>query len=383
MIRLIIILLLSAGLVPALSAAGEPSVDELKKELTRTKAELAVLKAEADLAKKRKELQDLVDGRDPEEPVSGEPAACGTQAAPKQTKPVPLMKKLKAATDGPNVFFHTGVRVLTPYKLDYGTHKLSSDSTTTGGFLEIVASNIWTWQPGYIQQSWEGHNRAYQAKHGVGLEEYDWQPLFTKNLDEGWDYHARLSFDFGADKEASAATITGSGDVGAEVAVTKHLARGWTPGGAWSVGPGISIGMVTDRQARQVHPSLFAGVNTSASFLIGEKEDRFALLRLGFGWARVDGIEYDDPMQDTIRFDGNVPLYNAAWRPAAEAELWWPMGESGQLTAGARIYGHPRHSASRLDQWTLYLGARLDIPSALGALNPAKKAKPGKAGEAE
>lgn len=286
----------------------------------------------------------------------------------------------RKAKAGDNVFFHSGVRVLTPYTIDATTKKISSSSTQTGGFMEVVASNLWTWQPEYMAQSRDAFERdplsARQRNEHADtsvLPDYAWQSLMHwDNYDEGWDYLGRLSFEFGADQELTAATITGSGDVSAELAFTKNLARGWTPNGAWSVGPGASIGAVTDRAARIVHQSLYTGVNTAASFMVGDK-NRLALLRIGFGWAKVDGVRYDETATDpdVIVFNGSVPDYENKWRPAAEAELWWPLADAGHVTAGARIYGD-----NKPDQWTLYLGVTLAIDKALAALNPTKTEKP-------
>lgn len=388
--------LLLLFMLPVLPAAfpAEKTAKELQAELDLTKAKLAVADAKLALADAETALKNLTPdapggavaggSKRGTQPPAGSGSAGGKRDNPGDTTPAPDPAKTypPGASGGPAMFFNTGVRVLNPFKIDPATHKISSSSPQTGGFLEIVASNIWAWQPEYIFQS---RNQAVKGRKASlakvakapltedqlasesALLDYDWQSLTSMDLDEGWDYQARVSFEFGPDAQPSAATVTGSGDIGAQFSFNKHVSRGWTPNGAWSVGVGGSIGAVTDRASRRVHRDIMAGVTSTSSFSVGDSK-RLALLRIGFGYANIDNVRYEDADKDLIKFEGTVPQFESHWRPATEAEVWWPMGDAAYLTLGARIYGH-----GKPDQWTLYLGTTIDIPQAIASLNPTKK----------
>lgn len=369
----------------ALSAqAAELTLEEAKKEIELTKAKLAVAEAKLDLAAKQTAL-DKLQGKSPGR--AAEPAQDETTAsAPPKPDPKPItaeqakINKLPAFSwaevnkEGSDLFFHAGTRVVAPYTIDQTTKKLSTEGGDLGGFLELVYTNTWAWKPANIQSSLAGDQWAKRwqgdllKSKGASI----FLNPFKADWDQSSDFSARLSFEYGNEETASVGTVTGSGDFGAEVAGNKHFFQGYTHDSAWSVGLGGAIGAVTDRKTRSIHPRFFGGLVANISRVIESDEGktkRLALLRLGFGYARIDNLKLDptDPTGETVLFKGSLPVYERKTGPAAEAELFYPVGKAAYVTVGARLYGEMDPSP-----WSLSLGYTIDPIEALKGFIPEK-----------
>jgi hypothetical protein len=391
-------LLLITGLA-LVARAAEPTIESLQKDLNLTKAQLKVAQAEIAETKAKQALaaakaalkkidptvkddpdaEVTPDGTEepatvtpkPNEPRTNSPAP-GTRTQEAVAK-LPAFSWRQVDKKGTDLFTHTGTRMIAPYKIDTTTRKLTTDGGRLGGFLELVYSNTWAWQPDSVAASlatgeqWKGDWTDNKLN---GDSAGSWVNPFRSDWDRTADFSARMSFEFANGGTASVGTVTGSGDFGAEVAGNKHILQGYGDNSVWSLGVGGSVGGVTDRNARQVHPRFFGGLVANIGRVIevdSDKTKRMALLHLGLGFARIDNVVFDptDPTKGTILFDGAAPLYRRKTGPAAEAELFFPVSKAAYATVGARFYGQMDPSP-----WSLSLGMTVDLVGAIKGIVP-------------
>jgi len=373
---------------------AEKTVAELEKELAVAKAELAVLKAETDLAAKKAALKSLQDGAGAtgagpateSGPEEAPPKKAGPAAPPVTATTEDLQKYLPASftwrqveKSGTDLLWHAGTRVVAPYTIDPATKELKTDGTRLGGYLELLYSNTWAWQPDGAAASiaygadpalpggsqWNGswkNTKLLSDSDAVLVTPGQW---FT-DPDDTVDYTARVSLEFANGAERSAATVTGSGNFSGEVAVGAHFLQGYAKNTLFTLGVGGAVGATTDREARRVHPRYFAGLVGKLSRVVdvdGKGKKRLALAHLGLGYAQVDNVQFDpaDATKTHLLFDGPVPRYRHSRGPALELELFYPLSDANYAYLGARVY-------DRTDpgQWSLTLGYSFDLVQFLG-----------------
>lgn len=408
-----LILLAAALALGATARSAERTVAELEKELALAKAKIAVLEAEADLAAKKATLTTLqgnkADAPKPSKPVgakddktSGGPERVKKPSSDVTTETEDLRKKFLPSSfewrevrkTGTDLLTHAGTRVIAPYAIDKDTRELKTDATRLGGYLEVVYSNTWAWQPDGAASSIAWGARGAQGKP---CEKSQWQNSWKdKKLlsdsdavwvsphrwfcdpDDTTDYTARVSLEFGKGAERTASTITGSGDFNGEIAFNGHFLQGYATNTLFTLGLGGSAGASTDREARRVHPRYFAGLVGKLGRVIdvdGKGKKRLALAHLGLGYAQVDTVRFDpgDATKTHVIFDGPVPRYRRSRGPAMELELLYPIADANYAYLGGRVY-------DRTDpgQWSLTLGYSFNFVEFLGSFqsksNPAEPA---------
>lgn len=388
--------------------AAEKTVAELEKELALAKAEIALYKAEADLAEKKAAWKKLKGEKadDPTAKPAGDTSKETPTPKPPETPTVlttteELREKYlpssfewrKVEKSGTDLLTHAGTRIIAPYTIDTTTRELKNDSTRLGGYLEIVYSNTWAWQPdgaassiaygvdldprppggSQWKESWKNH-KLLSDSDAVFVSPRRW---FT-DPDDTTDYSARLSLEFANGGSATASTVTGSGNFSGEVAADAHLFQGYATNTLFTLGLGGSVGASTDREARRVHPRYFYGVVGKLSRVISvddKGKKRLALAHLGIGYAHVDNVQFDpaDATKTHVLFDGTVPSYRRSKGPALEFELFYPISDANYAYLGARVY-------DRTDpgQWSLTIGYSFNLVDFLGSFksksNPAEPA---------
>ncbi len=280
-----------------------------------------------------------------------------------QRKRIPM---LQVAEQRPSHdYAQLGTRLLSPYKLTVrettaetataddpvGTKHFLISSEAPELRLYFELGYLWSWvsEPTAVQQMFP---------HPKDPEKYFIASLRPDN----WNFQGRISFQFDSSKEASVNTIMGYGDVNTEISFDKPFLFGLTTDGAWTLGPGGSLAATSDRQGRTIHLNYFAGPVLNLSMgapegmgMVDDKKHRLKYFRMGLGWSRLDHIVYKPGSTEEIIFDGNIPKYEASWSFSMEAEMRYPLGDSGMLTAGARLY-----SGIKPSPWVLYFGYTVD-----------------------
>jgi hypothetical protein len=305
----------------------------------------------------------------------------GVAAKPKAQKDT--LTEPKAGPFTEHAFFHGGARMLSPYTIvrdpaDPGANIIQSQNSRTTAFLEFVYCDIWAWRDDRVQYTRDQMKVRYEKDYPgktASVADRTWEAPTLSDPDvlcdwaHGWDFTTRLGFNFGADKQASAAAIAGSGDINAEVSLDRHLIRGWTQRGNYSVGLGGSAAATTDRSALRVHPYYLVGPSFTVAIadpLSPGDHPRKALIRMRAGPAWIDSVEYADRQRGTIRtVRPDLPYYAARPSKALEAELYYPFNEQSLLTIGTRIFDGVDPSP-----WSLYLGVTMPIATLADSITP-------------
>jgi hypothetical protein len=410
-----------AFILPSTRSA-EKTVAELQTQLAVAEAKIAVLEAQAALAQKQAALAALQpgDAANPTTPPKTGPKEspapqANPPAPPPKTPPAPIhttvtedLRKLLPNSFswwwdvdkfGTDLLVHAGTRVLAPYTIDKSTGELKSDGTRLGGYLEVLYSNTWAWQPdgaassiayGANEELYGGSqwNPSWKNKKSHGnqlLSDSDttWiSPLRWKDdADDTIDYTTRFSFEFANGADRSASTITGSGDFSGEVAFDAHFLQGYATNTLFTLGLGGSIGASTDREARRVHPRYFGGLVGKLSRVIHKDgKKRLALAHFGLGYARIDNVRFTDDAKTHVKLDGPVPRYEAIDGATLEFELFYPVLDANYAYVGARLL-------DRADpgQWSITLGYSFDpfelFKGFQSSSNPSESKDAGKAAE--
>jgi hypothetical protein len=272
--------------------------------------------------------------------------------------------------NGPLVFIHAGVRLVSPYKTKVegsapnakGTLE-SAGKTDTANFLEFVYSNRGAWSSYWLDRL----GRSESEARG---------PL--RHVASAFDLDTRLTYNF-SESKANATAIAGTGEFGGEVTLTApilsnvnfylHDPKDWRKGG-WSLAPEFSYGVVTNRGAFDAIERKFFGLGYTASHNFGAASDpRWVRLHLALGKADVDTVMLvDEKSRDIALIRGTLPHYRKERRKAFEADVIFPVGKDTHITFGGRVYDG-RQPAS----WSLHLGYTQPIGNLLGALFPKDK----------
>lgn len=292
-----------------------------------------------------------------------------------------------------HTFFHTGLRTLAPFTVDKAS-VVDASSTTTIGFFEFIYSDHWAWRPERLQLA-EQRRAETEADPtitgGLISREHKVRYFGSAIADgrNGWDFAGRVSFNFGAGDEASASSITGSGDFATEVMLAKHIFRGWTKTNAYSVSLGGSVAATTDRASLRVHPRYLYGPSYTVSFddplsATGTCPRR-GLFTLQLGATYIDSATLmtssekeaeakrnPERMIDTSKLivrtvAPGMPRYSLKRGSAIEAELFYPFGKQALITLGAKAY---RLEDSDLTPWSLYLGITTPLSKAAAGFFP-------------
>lgn len=392
-----------AALQRLIDAVGDPADADRKRDEARREARLKTLgEIEVKLAR-------LVDTKT-EVSVAGVPAGnsnAEVNAADLETKsnvaklPAHLREAVKLAEQATkpvtdyHAFFHTGLRMLAPYHVT-GASTVDNSSTTTGGYLEFIYTDVWAWRPKRVvaaktssarKQAFDNEIKrgksltdaatAADAAEKLALERDLPQPWLSAISDwsGGWDFTTRLAFNFGGGDAPSASAIAGAGDFNAEIAIDKHIVRGWVGGNAYCFNLGGTVGATTDKASLRVHPRYVYGPSFNLAFddpLPSESaQPRKALFNVRAGWAYVDSARFlhgaGVPPLTLRTISPGIPRFSLAKGSALEAEMFYPFGLQSFVTFGARAY---RVSDDSLSPWSIYIGITTPFSKAAGALFP-------------
>jgi hypothetical protein len=264
---------------------------------------------------------------------------------------------------GPVTFFHTGVRLLSPFSIGTqddapGSQFLNKGDGSVSGFLEWVYSNRWAWNESRIKMS-EADEGAYASIQSL---KDPFNSLY-------WDFDTRLTYNFAKGKEDDATAMVGSGDFGLELTLTRHLFRDtmthdWADG-AGSFGLDFSYGLVTEKGSFDAHHRLFAGPSYSVSMRMADT-GKWALLTTRIGYSKMESVIYKSSSSREIVLEhGDIPKFKLKDAVAFESELFYPLGKDATISLGTRIYGKMNPNP-----WTVYIGYSKAISALAKGLLP-------------
>jgi len=295
-------------------------------------------------------------------------------------------------------YFHTGVTSINSYHITAtsataataatattpavpatpATLSVSPSSTTdTNIFLEFAFSNRWAWNSERLQNVIEKGD----------IENFKLFDIYQ------WDVEANLGYTFTSGSTSSpttspttgstttniagnANTLVGSGNFSADLNVGKPLLfyRSRSDDYAFSVGPEVAYGVVTDRSALNAHPRFFYGGDYTASFedpfgsLDPDGAKRRVLLNFRGGWAEIDTVHYVPDAtgkfttNDIFSTNNNLPRFFRSRVGAFETELLYPIKNSTFITFGSRIY-----TGVQPNPWSVQIGITLSLEDAAGS----------------
>lgn len=355
--------------------------DPTKKK--RTEAEVARLTNELNLNLARQELQKkntALDAAKKKVEASGATAAdrkALEQATVAKQLCVAAVDAFAQAVETPDdmkktgavSFFQAGVRQLSPYKLVLDTStpiktgKLEKgDGDSVSGFVEYVYSNRWAWN---------------DARIAAGADQPD---LLLSDILTNWDadridFEGRINVGIAKNSEVDANAIAGSGEIGVEFNLAKHLARGAFDGddGHYSVSAEIGYGLTTDRNAFDAHQRFFGGLSFTASYPSWGGGDGAVLLNFRGGYTKIDTVRFLDRSSRQIELThDDLPRYRAKDAWTLEADMIYPLSKNAHMTLGTRITG-----GLDPNPWTIYVGYTKSIGELAKALLPTTEEKSG------
>lgn len=299
-------------------------------------------------------------------------------------------EELKANFRNYQAFFHLGMNLLNPYTITSAAEGTSrkkidpSSDTEIGGFLEFVYTNRWAWNEERIANDRlrrRGAQITYGALMASGSEDerkaLRMRSEETRSIFAGEgsvlaqvDIQARLGYNFANDSELTANTLVGSSDINAELDVAVPFVAGDFVTGAFTVGPEISYGATTAKNAMDVHHRWFAGIGYSTAFESLYEADgrRRILLHARMGYASVENVRFlNADTREILTINDGTPRYFRERALAFEAEIFFPVRSHSFLTLGARIYGVP---STGPNPWNIYLGITTPLSELVDGLLP-------------
>lgn len=270
-------------------------------------------------------------------------------------------------TKGAVSFFHGGVRQLSPYTLridDSGAEPrgfLEKGGGDTPLFFEFVYSNRWAWNDARIGAA------AARESEETGGEGTGWAGLNLFNADY-IDFDTRIGFTFAKDSKLEPGAIAGSGDVGMELNLSRHLARGflYENDGSYSVNAELAYGLVTDKSSFHARQRYFAGLGYTGSYAGWGRDGGTVLLHLRAGYTGIDALQFKSRTSREIELEyGDLPRYRTEDAWAIESELIYPLTKDAHLTMGARIYGGLSPTP-----WSVHIGYTKSLGDIVNAFLP-------------
>ncbi|MBM3852052.1 MAG: hypothetical protein FJ399_02745 [Verrucomicrobia bacterium] len=323
---------------------------------------------------------------------AGEPKAVETMTTAEKAKEIAdlmtaqekNLARMRELVDGGErsatvMFFHGGVRLLSPYQVKPQTDAagnvvldpngkqhsfLEKSDGTTSGFVEFVYSNRWAWNEQRIRATDE-----QSKKVGWVISESFGDSHF-------WDFDARMVYNFSKGGGSDASAIVGSGDFGIEVTASRQLNRSRLPGsaklgdGAASFGLDLCYGLTTDKSSFDAHHRILGALNYSVSK--PNESGRWTLLTLRIGYGAVENVNFvrEDSREVKLKH-GDVVDYDLKPAVGFEAELFYPLGKDAAVTLGTRVYGKLSPNP-----WTVYVGYTKSISDVFKGILPNTETTP-------
>ena len=202
--------IISLAVGVALTSRADTEMESVQKELSLTRAKLELAQAKLQLVAAQAAVQQAAIAPAPKKPSPRAPTssrwskstkvagpatpAATTLAAPVKEKPAP--EQPAAPTDGTapdqgnndqppvdplnpsgtevakvdkkgsDLFFHTGTRLLAPFKVDPATGVFSTSDSKLSEYLEVDYGNIWAWQPDRVKEALSDQNPHWKDKMG-------------------------------------------------------------------------------------------------------------------------------------------------------------------------------------------------------------------------
>lgn len=309
----------------------------------------------------------------PQPKEGGKPAAEGGSGEARNTPATPRKDpkdepvEPKANFKNIQAYFHTGVTLLNPYKIDSTStppadgsagNSLAiapSSQTDVHAYLEFVYNNRWAWNQARIDSQFSECGKkcvgGCEGKNKKGCGENTGMAAakrFVKfsGLQEG-DIQARVGYTFSSEDTPTANTLTGSGDFNAEISASWPflISRAPTEESAFSVGLEAGYGVVTEKSALRAHQNVFLGLAYTTSFKdpFGSKDaeqlPRRVLLHFRLGRSWVDSVRYlSDGSNEIHSINDGLPRYFREETVGFEAQLLYPVKNSTFISFAGKAY---------------------------------------------
>jgi len=256
--------------------------------------------------------------------------------------------------------------LLSPYKFNETTRTLESGDSKATGFVEFVFSNRTVWSPDRLE-ALRPRKKSTKAAHPA---ETDQTVEPTQHESDRFsrgilfpipDIETRFNINTGAG-EAEANAVVGSGDFGLEISLGLPWYVSQGPGYAWSIGPEISYGVITEKENFNARERGFIGPSYTGSFAL-DKERRLLWQTRG-GYTLIDSLQFVDRNTREIETDfGGRPKYSSEDAWVIETNVIYPINKDTFLTFGASVY-----SGVTPNTWTAYIGYSRSITDVFGGL---------------
>lgn len=254
---------------------------------------------------------------------------------------------------GPLLSFNQGAVMLNPYTIKKinGVFEIESEGGGEARYFGEIEFRR--------RYAWFDRERKESKKPLKSLQRGDWP------FDLDWE--ARLGY-AAKDKDASGATIVGSGDWYGEISCgyPRPATNEFSDGNIrMSVNfPEVLFSLVTDRGAQDIHDSLAFGtalvLGGLTSIEEGNKKRKWeCILGLYYGWMDTPDLQQGR----IVKQSRGYPEFETTDATTVRLDFRLPVGKTGHLIVGSRFY----LGFEDLNPWTVQIGysASLDTLKAL------------------